>query len=295
MAKTILETFRLNKVASVVGGEFYNQPATWEIDSDREIGIEVEVENHQWERQPKGLWVVKGDGSLRNNGAEWITNPVAARWAPQALEDLLGGTCLTKDCCFSPRTSIHVHYNVQQMSTAQVTDVVLLYTALEPLFYKFTGRGRIKNIYCVPLMDTTLITGMNYNNLSNTIESWSKYTGLNLLPIRELGTIEARHMHGTFDHKKVVTWIRMWIKLIDFCIKVGSGNIRMLCMSMGPGTDYQQLLIDIFGTDAEFFKYAGPQELRFSVNVMKRAFISGAGRESVGVLSKSSPYFKVGA
>jgi hypothetical protein len=226
---------------------------------------------------------------------EWITHPIAARWAPHALNDLLGN-CLSKDCCFSPRTSIHVHLNVQEFDSAQVIDATLLYAAFEPLFYKYTGRGRIKNIYCVPLVDTSLLTGMNAGNLGNILETWSKYTGLNLLPIRDLGTIETRHMHGTFDHRKVVIWIRMWIKLLEYVKRVGTAVVRKTLLDMHQYTDYQQLLTDIFGDDAINLKYESYRDISRSVNVVKRAFLST--NTVVGLLktvSKNSPYFKVGA
>lgn len=300
MARSILSTFELNKVTPFEiskDGPYSQMTGLSEsIDSDQEIGIEVEVENHAINKHPTSLWMNKGDGSLRNNGVEWITMPVAARWAPHALKDLLGES-LNQDCCFSPRTSIHVHFNMQKFDTAQVIDVVLLYTALEPLFFKYTGRGRIKNIYCVPLMDTSLITGMNSSTLGHIIDGWSKYTGLNILPLRELGTIEARHMHGTFDHRKVVIWIRLWIKLMEYCRKQGTPAIRRLLLELGPNTDYQQLLNDIFGVvDAGYLKYESPKDLARSVNVVKRAFLTPTLWQTlVKQVTKTSDYFKVGA
>jgi Putative amidoligase enzyme len=295
MANSILESYELNKVAVVDASGYYGKlPELPEvINSDIEVGIEVEVENHQLLRQPQGVWISKGDGSLRNNGIEWITYPIKARWAPQALADLLG-VSLSKDCCFSPRTSIHVHFNVQSLTSAQVIDIVLLYTAVEQLFYKFTGRGRIKNIYCVPLIDTNLITGMNSGNLGSSLDLWSKYTGLNLLPIRELGTIEARHMHGTFDHRKVVIWIRLWTKLMEYAKRIGTGAVRKLLLDLHKGTDYQQMLTEIFGdTDARYLKYDSWLDVNRSVDVVKRAFLSPqTSLTLIKNITKNSPYFK---
>ena len=297
MSKTILDMFGLEKVSVLDPSAAYAtvSPPVEVIESDLEVGIEVEVENHILTRTPTGVWASKGDGSLRNNGIEWITRPIPAKWAPYALRELLEES-LSGECCFSPRTSIHVHFNVQSFTSAEVVDATLLYTALEPLFYKFTGRGRIKNIYCVPLMDTNLITGMNGQTLNNTIEAWSKYTGLNLLPVRELGTMEARHMHGTFDHRKISIWIRMWIKLLDYVRKMGTAHMRRMFLDLHQYTDYQQLLNDIFGADALMLKYESWDDLSRSVGVVKRAFINLM--TVVGLVkgvSKKSPYFKAGA
>lgn len=298
MPKTILESFGLNKVTTYDASIHYAKkgPLTEVIDSDIEVGIEVEVENHIMTHNPAPVWVSKGDGSLRNNGVEWITHPMAARWAPHALADLLG-SALSKDCCFSPRTSIHVHLNMQSFEVSHVTDAVLLYTVFEPLFYKFTGRGRIKNIYCVPLMDTNLITSMNTQQLARSIELWSKYTGLNIMPIRELGTIEARHMHGTFDHRKIVIWIRLWTKLLEYVRKTGTAAIRRMLLDLHQFTDYQQLLTSIWGTtDSMYLKYESWNDISRSVNVVKRAFLTNTqAAELQRAVTKNSPYFKVGA
>lgn len=296
MSKTILETFGLREVSVLDPSPYYSklEAPVEVIDSNLEVGIEVEVENHILKKSPGGVWTSKGDGSLRNNGIEWITLPIPAKWAPYALRELLEES-LSGECCFSPRTSIHVHFNVQSFTSAEVIDATLLYTALEPLFYKFTGRGRIKNIYCVPLMDTNLITGMGSQTLNNTIGTWSKYTGLNLLPIDELGTIEARHMHGTFDHRKISIWIRLWIKVLDYVRKMGTAHMRRMLLDLHQYTDYQQLLTDIFGADAMLLKYDSPADLSRSVGVVKRAFINP--NTTIGLIrnvSKKSPYFKQG-
>lgn len=296
MAKSIIEIWGMSPVNMVNAGQYYKGMTDLieTVDSDIEVGIEVEVENHEVERRAQPVWVMKGDGSLRNNGVEWITHPIQARWAPHALKDLLVDS-ISKGCCFSPRTSIHVHFNVQKLEAAKVVDIVLMYTLLEPLFYKFTGRGRIKNIYCVPLMDTNLITGMCSNPFTSVVESWSKYTGLNILPLRELGTIEARHMHGTFDHRKVSIWIRLWTKLIDYCNRNSTTDIRRLLLELHGMTDYQHLLVTIFGQDdAMQLKYESFRDLERSVNVVKQAFINPATNAILlKQISKKSLYLGV--
>lgn len=293
MAKSIIDIWGMSPV-SIVDPTLAYKDMTGiieTIDSDIEVGIEVEVENHELARAPNWVWVMKGDGSLRNNGVEWITNPIQARWAPHALKDLLVDS-ISKGCCFSPRTSIHVHFNVQSLEAAKVVDIVLMYTMLEPLFYKFTGRGRIKNIYCVPLMDTNLITSMCSNPFGNVVDQWSKYTGLNILPLRELGTIEARHMHGTFDHRKVSIWIRLWVKLMEYCIRTSTTDLRRLLLEVHEMTDYQQLLVNIFGQDDSMqLKYESFRDLERSVNVVKQAFINpGNHLTIIKQVSKKSIY-----
>lgn len=277
MSKSIRELFGLNAVAIQDCTKIYPvaDPTLEVINSDQAIGIEVEVENHKLNKHPNPhVWVLKGDGSLRNSGVEYVTVPIAAKFGPAALQDLLSQS-LAQSCCFSPRTSIHVHVDMQSWDSTQVMDVVLMYTLLENLFYKFTGRGRIKNIYCVPIFDTSLLKGLAARGrIDVATEVWSKYTGLNIIRLRDLGTIEFRHMHGTFDVKKISIWIRLIVKLCDYVLKVGTEYIRKLCQGGLYSINYADLLRDIFDTDAQYMKYESHDDVRKGVDGVKLSFTS---------------------
>lgn len=254
------------------------------IKSDRLIGIEVEVENYAIKRSEySSVWRRETDGSLRNNGIEYTTEPIRAALAPYALHELLG-ECLDEACCFSPRTSIHVHMNMLEDDDQAVTAMTMLYMALEPLFFQFTGRGRIKNIYCVPVMDTNLMSGAVYKTLRQLREGWSKYTAWNLLPLAEYGTVEARHMHGTFDINKVCTWIRLLTKLADFCTQTPPQEVMEVVKNLGENTDYQLLLARIFDEDAAALKYQCYDNISKSVDRVADCF---ADPNSVRELSLS--------
>src|SRR5215213_1967548 len=157
---TILEKFGINPVQIVVpkGLDYVGSVS---IRSEHAIGIEVEVENVvDVARIPKGsVWTSKTDGSLRNAGMEFITMPIPASYAPAVLNQLMTQV-LNQHCSFSPRTSVHVHLNVQDLELHQALDYVLLYSIFEKLFYKFAGRGRIRNIFCVPITETDLLVNL---------------------------------------------------------------------------------------------------------------------------------------
>jgi len=292
--ETILSFYGLREARSAdVGSLFSKQPTVVEeVTSTRLIGIEVEVENHDAKNPVSGSWHMEVDGSLRNTGVEWISSPLEAKWGPYALRELMG-ECLGKDCCFSPRTSIHIHVNVQDLDREQVIDSVLLYSVFEPLFYRYTGRGRIKNIYCVPLFDTNLLTSIGSRSLESTRESWSKYSGLNLLPIGDKGTLEFRHMHGTFDHKKVSIWIRLLTKLVDYVDQQKTKNIRQMVLSMDRSFDYLELLKEIFGTDYVYLKYQNYYDIANSINNVKQAFVRPATTTRLlSSIKKTSLYFQ---
>lgn len=260
---SVLEDYRLAPVtpAQVTG---LNKIETKGVVNSTEIvGIEVEVENARGllHNNPNRVWVVTEDHSLRNGGIELITRPIYASSAPVCLQYLLHHF-LNQDCCFSPRTSVHVHLNVQDITRAQVMDTLLMYVLFEKMFYKFVGQGRQKNIYCVPLTDTNLLTNLvDYGETRDG--NWQKYTGLNTLPIREHGTIEFRHMHGTDDVEKLSTWIGLICKLKEYVRNTSTKEIRAMIAAMNDGFDFQTLMGQVFGELAGKLRYEGPQEMGY--------------------------------
>jgi predicted small secreted protein len=221
---SILNVYGLAPVNSTHPATLYRDPFLIndlpKIVSDQLIGIEVEVEAAQAAiANLNKVWNMTTDGSLRNNGAEFVSKPIMASDAPITLKHLLS-QYLQQDCCFSPRTSVHV------------------------ALFQFAGRGRIKNIYCVPLVDTNLLLGLAGSD--NVLRNWSKYTSLNLLPVREQGTVEFRHMHGTFDVTKLCNWIGLITKLKEYVIKTTTKNIRLMLHNMEVDASVQSLKREIF-------------------------------------------------
>lgn len=290
--QTVLDYFGLSPVQmGKVPKSYKDAVHEIRINSDLACGIEVEVENHHMNRQPNDhVWLVKGDGSLRNNGMEWITLPIEARYTPIALQELLGEG-LAKECCFSPRTSIHVHLDMQKHTTTQVVDVVMLYTLMEDLLYRYTGRGRAKNIYCVPIVDTSMLHALSQRTLKQVLQNWAKYSGLNLLPLNTYGTIEFRHMHGTFDVTKVARWIRMLVSMVEYCLTQGTENIRKLALSDQRTFDMGKLLTEVFGEDASFLKYRSSADYIRGLDGVKTTFMSVNGwKDLTNSISSQSPY-----
>jgi hypothetical protein len=141
-------------------------------------------------------------------------------------------------------------------------DLILLYVIFEKLYYKYVGSGRQKNIYCVPLSDCDLLP--NLIDFGETRDRrWQKYTGFNTLPIREHGTVEFRHMHGTDDVVKLSNWIGLICKLKEYVRKHTSKDIRSMVANLHEGFDFPALLQDVFGELAGLLRYEGPHEMNF--------------------------------
>lgn len=177
------------------------------------FGIECEVESlntgEHWDL-PHTIEVHE-DGSLRNYGKEFITRPLNKEKTLEAFEQLHKGIKFYKpEQAFSQRTSIHVHMNCQPLDEAVVRKVVLFYALYEEAFFRMVDPSRRNNIHCVALTETFL-TNHYRDTLRGMAARWSKYTALNLLPLKELGTIEFRHMQGHNDPNL----LRQWLGVLD--------------------------------------------------------------------------------
>ena len=175
------------------------------------VGLELEIE--RWPTPPEDCrhrgFTFTSDGSLRNSGVEAITKPTKLKNIPNLLKSFFTHFEVTEDN-YSDRCSIHVHVNCQDLSVEQVRTICLLYQAVERILFNFVDDSRRGNIFCVPWCESGVADRFVPRFLDDpvsTIRIWQKYSALNLLPLRELGTIEFRHLEGTCDLGKIITWL----------------------------------------------------------------------------------------
>lgn len=155
---------------------------------------------------------VEQDGSLRNNGREFLLPPSKSAQLVTLFKELhesnIDYRTPHKEERFTERTSIHVHVNCMWSTEEQVKDLLLLYAIVEPIFMSYVGHARRDNIHCMPLFSTHMPS--YYGSSLKTIrDRWHKYTALNLLPLSDIGTVEFRHMYGTDDVAIFKTWLSM--------------------------------------------------------------------------------------
>ena len=186
-------------------------------------GAELEIEavmdfSHSYV-EDNGI-VVEIDGSLRNNGKEFLL-------APSYLADSVSKFMFTHQHVslgnnpFSARTSVHVHVNCMYSTVEQVRTLLLLYAIFEPLAFAYAGTERKNNIHCMPL-NSTYMPNTYYKPLPDLVEGWHKYTALNLCPLRELGTVEFRHLGGTSDPVRYQEWLKFICTLWTAAHEIGS-------------------------------------------------------------------------
>lgn len=172
------------------------------------MGLECEVEAVQNIHDGLKQWHITEDGSLRNNGREFISVPMDPQEIVPSFTHLHAKVVLGPNA-FSERTSVHVHVNCQALEPRQIINIIKMYALFEEVFFAMVDPSRRDNIHCVPLSETSLPNFYNSTDLNSLVGRWSKYTALNILPLKKYGTLEFRHLHGTGDAKLVQNWTKL--------------------------------------------------------------------------------------
>lgn len=261
------------------------------------IGIEVEVENlFKWPEKELICWQTREDGSLRNNGAEFVSYPISGNKIVFALSELF--QWLPDSIDFSERTSIHIHLNIRPFNCEQLLNLIYLYIVFERLLYDFASPERYKNIFCVPIGETRLPSliqdALQYKSMAVIIDSWDKYSGLNLLPVRTFGTVEFRQMRGHRNINKMLNWINILLQLHHMSKK---GNFSMEIQMLNTTSAYEQFVVQIFGDQlaAQLVSSSTKKHLSFGVSNAKqiREAPSEFFKELIAGFSKQSNLGKV--
>lgn len=154
------------------------------------------------------------DHSLRNNGHEFKTPPLSFDNSLKAFDEVhakveYGNTA------FTDRTSIHVHVNCRDLEPQSLREVVLCYALVEPLFLEYVGNVRKNSIFCVPL-NYTYLPDIYKKSIDQMIKEWHKYTAFNIVPLKQFGTMEFRHLFGTNNKEVFRKWLTAIRNVFDF-------------------------------------------------------------------------------
>ena len=253
-------SFRNQEVPVCRHRDFFNDvPFHYKVVSPtRFVGVEFEIE--RWtDTCYKVIYATFGgeeqtvlrfteDGSLRNNGLELVTKPLPALHAAKTAQLLYDN--LPLGCDFSDRTSTHIHVNVRDLTFNQVKGAVAVYTVVERLLYTWIGESRRKGIFCVPLIECSLMSLFGTTDpIQSTGASWLKYTGLNLKPLFTYGTIEFRHLPGTRNIERFVDWLNMVLSIVRVGEEVPFEELIEKIYNLNTNSEYVEFLYWVFGND----------------------------------------------
>lgn len=203
------------------------------------IGLELEYEGILNPIKSSPFWTTVLDNSLRRiNDIEPIELrfilPLCGEDLTTALSQLERGLLKTKLVPLSERTSTHVHIDVRDLKLHQLLKFIIIYTVFETTLFKFCEPHRRNNIFCLPfskaeanlfdrLSTTTLTHG---GHLQELARERYRYSALNLDALRKFGSLEFRHLEGTFNINKIKTWINLILSIKRDALSKTSVNIK---------------------------------------------------------------------
>lgn len=249
---TIREQFGLAAVSNIMLPDMrYSEHSVYKLaNPDLIVGIECEIENWPTHLEYRHIgFHFETDGSLRNNGMEAITMPTKSKFVPTLLEGLYKHFNIT-DENYSHRCSTHVHVNCQDMTVEQVKLFALLYQVLERPLFGFIGHDRQDNIFCVPWSQCNMSVDFAHKFMYDpnfTIRGWQKYTALNLLPLRDRGTVEFRHLEGTCDIARITAWLNIIGMMHKYACTHNYNEFKDTILNMNSISNYGAFIEEVLG------------------------------------------------
>jgi len=244
------------------------------VDPELLFGVELEIERvPNWDRYEFHGMSSTADGSLRNNGREFLLQPTKFPDAFATLSHFFNLGGFTEQN-YSDRTSIHVHTNCQDLKIDELQAILFLYQATESLLFNWVNPERADNIFCVPWSQTNLSFQIFDGKRDiRKFRNWAKYTALNLLPLYTYGTIEWRHMHGHRDLNKLIKWLQIISCFYRYARKTKIGELKEMLLSLNTTSHYGMFADLVFQEHADFI-YQQPnwqQQLEENILMLKYA------------------------
>lgn len=215
------------------------------------FGLEIEIEGNNFpDIRDSRIWKGDKDGSLRGENREYILKKPAdeagVKAALMELNKAFDEAKTVKE--FSFRTSVHVHVNVQDMTKNEIARFLYLSHLLEAPLVHFSGAHREGNRFCLRATDApqqyenleTMLFNKSFNYVPDIQQA--KYAAINLVPIKELGSVEFRSMRGTCDTDLIMEWIGIINRIRTMSLKFHNvKEIADLYLAKGPAALFKKV------------------------------------------------------
>ena len=195
------------------------------------VGIELEIEECTYIDVP--YWDCKEDGSLRNGCELVCAEPYAGETlyaAIEALADEVGKTSAQGTW----RCSTHVHLDVRDLESPALKKLILAYAFYEKVLFKCSGFHRYRSNFCpafAVVQQQIFNTSVAFNHegdrfFNGLVRGWDKYTSLNLLPLREFGSVEFRISEPKWKRSNVLNLVNRYLVLKKLAVENSSMSNR---------------------------------------------------------------------
>lgn len=198
----------------------------------RYIGVEIEAERGNWDKlfpyaDALGCGLVE-DGSLGCDGVELVTPKMNGDKAYHIIREACKGM---EASGFEATKSagIHVHFDFQNETEAQVKKIVAGYLLYEDVFFSMLPMSRQETHFCTPMkrkiadIETRVfgdLKTMIYGRYGVDTSRYSdaRYIDLNVHSYYYRGTLEVRSHSATLNPTKIINWIEMHQRFFEWCM-----------------------------------------------------------------------------
>lgn len=266
---------------------------------DEMMGIELEAESvYIGTMAPLQMagWTVDRDGSLRNDGREFVlSQPLAGSSLTRAIHTLFEmqspdrGQMLRYQV--NPRAGTHIHINWIENTVGSAAALIALMYMIEPLVYNWADEDRAWCSYCNPLSDipasvlNKLLRMENDDDDDEWLlreiddESVGRYHGLNIVALAKYGTFEFRYFPSTASRADMIKWVK-FVQLAKRCAVTFQDDVPALVERLLQG--------NVAGFLQEHFDVDGiATELLTAVNDADSIVVEKAGE--IGAIMEMRP------
>jgi len=248
-----------------------NVESTDSLVSDAYVGVEVELENASL-RSGIRMWEMHEEGSLKNDGREWVfARPYAGEDVVAAVSNLVSAYEGKQVVC-GPDGSVHVHVDVTDLTMDQLFRMLNLSFMFEPLLFDWMSPERGTNQFCQKLGNNSrrassicnaIATGTTTGDVNGAVVALSnqsyKYSATNTSRLRDLGTVEYRFHRSCCDYDGLIRLINAVC-----CLKEAARDTRWDAISPHrdvKGRTAASVIMQVFGSvmdveDCSMFKDA---------------------------------------
>lgn len=214
-----------------------------------EIGVEIEVEGDSLPLRIS-TWSAVGDDSLRGESREYVLREPLSMSGVRDSLDLLQKAYVQCESTIhdSVRAGVHVHINIQELTTLELYNYLTTYIILEDLLIKYCGEYREGNLFCLRTRDAEYLIQRLEQVASNKMwnefrDDLLRYASVNVCSIPKFGSLEFRAMRGTRDLNLIGDWAEILLNLRNECVKFDTPkDIVALLDEVGAESFCKQLL-----------------------------------------------------
>jgi len=263
-----------------------------------DIGVEIEVEGRNLPGETWN-WRRDADPSLRGyETAEYVLQkPVLQKDLNDVFEELKEAFKASRGTIDKGyRAGVHVHINVQELTTVELFNFITLFLMFEDSIVDFCAPFRRGNHFCLRSKDAGYLLELLWRactegeiRLLNTEDI--RYSAMNLHSVFKYGSVEFRTLESTDDFGLIKTWCDLLYTLKESAKKFTDPRDIMMQVSGAQKKDFVKRIFEEHSYHIEKSKDWEEKMQQGIYNAQDLAFSRTWGKSSLNIFDKKAGVF----